>query len=310
MLFWPRQWSRIAKTEITKLPIFERLKKAKRLSALERRQLVLYEFIKARSILSGSVRKYVWGLDLSLTGTGFCAIDLETKEIYLDKYNTVATIPLIKRSAMIASWLGYRYMEMRPSCIIMEGAFIPFNKKNNFGMAHAVDLNKLNHLIEFALYGMGGALYRNVPARSIKKYAVGQPSASKEEIRQGLCKERGIDIEDNDMSDAFAMALMAFDVYRLLTSFDFFKYNVTDAKEMLEFEKDLRVYLGPKYRAEVFMSILGTSGLSSLIPEIDRVHIKRKHPIRLRYGTNSDNLLSQLQLTKTTQHGISSAGIK
>jgi Holliday junction resolvasome RuvABC endonuclease subunit len=312
-LFRPRYWTVLGSdSDLKVLPLFKRLASGttKNMNQFLVRQLVIYELKKARSLLSDLFldRCYVWGLDLSLTGTGFSAINVENKEIFIDKFSTSKEMPLMKRGAMIGSWLGYRYDSMRPAMIVLEGAFIPFGQK--FRMAHSIDLVKLNYLIEFMLYSMGGSLYRNITPRSIKKYVTGTSKASKMDIRKRLCTERGIDLQDEDMSDAFSMALIALDFYRVLKSFELDAYDITDKKSMLQFSKDMGIFLGAKHRSEVMLGLMSVGGLAQILPEIEVVKKIRCHPKAIYYDGNQGTFLSDLQKDNLSRDALSISNIK
>jgi len=259
------------------------------------RRKLYYELIRARSVLNElySGCHFVWGLDLSLTGTGFAAIDVEAGDMIVDKCSTAKGLALHDRNILIADWLQNRYQILKPKIIIMEAAFIPFGK--NMRITHAIRLNKLNHVIECLLYCMGGAIYRNVMPRSIKKYTIGDPSADKRKIQEYLTEKYGMTIDDNDMSDALSMALMGYDLFKLLTEFQFQDFDINSKKSMLSFFHALGDFFDNKKRAEVWFGLLTTGdSLVTICPEIKKTVVVRRHPVALTYSARSKKRIIKL----------------
>ena len=262
------------------------------LNAFNQRRLVYYRLIKAKTIYYRcTVSKWVWGIDPSLTGTGFAALNTRTNTVFLDRLSTSRTLPLLDRTDLIVRWLSAKYRLFKPALIIMEKAFVPFSGTNGRAtvrISHAVDLNKLNHAIEYGLYLMGGALYRNTAARPVKKYISGNTNASKAEVQEAIVNHHGAQINNEDMNDAFSMGVLASGLLRLILSFNLKKFDYNDSKSMLAFQKALVASFNQKYEGEVIFNMLAApdpdNNLCRMVPPTKCVVINRKHTLAEVHG--------------------------
>lgn len=254
------------------------------LKTYETRRRFIYEVTKCKAIYQNQLqdRHYAWGIDLSLTSTGLSIIDLNDRSIMSTQYSTNSGLPLFERATFISEWLdGYRKI-YPPLIIIMEGVF--FNIKAKFGMSHAMSLNKLNFSIEQNLYKSGGALYKNVMPRTIKKYITGRPDAQKELVQQSISEFYDVWLENNDMSDSLCMALLGTDIMKVINEFDVMKYNINDEKSLLSMYRDLKKEIGLNHRAEIVMHMFGAgTSISRFLKDSKYIHVLRKCPMTIYF---------------------------
>jgi Holliday junction resolvasome RuvABC endonuclease subunit len=249
------------------------------------RRKVYYELRRGRALLRSlfAERRYVWGLDSSLTGTGLTVIDLKDESAMMDRFTTHNMASLVDRSCSLIDWLGSKYELYTPVIILMESTFFSMNT------AESLILTKLNHALEVGLYSMGGALYKGVSPMSLKKYIAGTGPAKKTAV-QGVLSERiGFTIANNDLADSFGLAIMASDLYRLMLKFPIERYDVNNKNSMKNMLDDIGDFFNDKRKADVIFAMLaGNTGnmfsMTSMLPRIKMASIERETPIFIRYN--------------------------
>jgi len=157
--------------------------------------------------------------------------------------------------------------------------------------AESLILTKLNHAIEVGLYSMGGALYKGVAPQSLKKYIVGVGPARKVALQAVLENQMGFPIHSNDLADGLGLAIMAGDLYRIITKFPIESYDINSKNRLKDMLDDLSEFLGDEKKADVIFSLIGgNSGnmfsITSLLPDIKVAAIEREIPIFVRFDPN------------------------
>jgi len=235
-------------------------------------------------------RRYVWGLDSSLTGTGLAIIDLYTGEIMLDRFTTHGMASLVDRSCLLIDWLGAKYVAYKPVIILMESTF--FGQRT----AEALVLTKLNHAIEVGLYSMGGALYKGVAPPALKKYIVNYGRGRKAALQAVLEEQMGVPIRNNDLADGLGLAIMARDLRNIILNFPISQYDINDKTRLRDMLNALGDFLGEGNKADVLFSMLsGNSGnmfsITSMLPEIKVACVEREVPVFVRFNPNDEKKL-------------------
>jgi len=142
----------------------------------------------------------ILGLDLSLTETGLVA--LEDKEIVMkhliktkpDQFET--EIERILYIINEITSLPIPYLDL----VVIEGASL-----GSFKTRSLFTLGKLHGLIEMFLKE-NEIKYIIVPPRSLKKFITGKGNAKKELMLLKVYKKYGIEFDNNNLCDAFALA--------------------------------------------------------------------------------------------------------
>lgn len=147
------------------------------------------------------------GLDMSLTGTGFCMlgegkITVETiKTTPKTAENDLARLIYITDEIM-------RRIPTNTSMICIEDFFTP---QNAMQMGSAIKLAMLGASIRLALYKAAMPFYVVAPSQ-IKKYIVGSGAAQKSLVIREVFKKYGLDVKDDNQADACVLAHIANDV--------------------------------------------------------------------------------------------------
>jgi len=144
------------------------------------------------------------GLDLSMTGTGYCI-----KRGMVLTVGTIKTKP--KDFANDLDRLKHireQVMAQIPAdvdMICVEDFFTPANRAQT---GAAIKLAMLGTLIRVAMYDAGYPFYIPVPSQ-IKKFVTGKGTAQKSIVIREVYKRWGIDAKDDNQADACGMAHLA-----------------------------------------------------------------------------------------------------
>lgn len=281
-------------------------------SIFTKRRRVYYDMIKSIYVYNKYLkeREWIWGIDPSYRGTGIAMINLRTNDIILDKIVTNEKSSLIKRTDDVINKFKTRYKQFTPAIIIMESTF--FDKTKPISLV----LSKLNHALEMGIYYImkeyGGALYKGVAPPSIKKFIIGGSNkkrdkkfSSKDFVRDGINKIYKHNIEDNDMADALAMALLGQKILELLIGFNLSKFDFNEENDMLRMYKGMVNFVDKKnkHRGESIFSVLanvnnGMASLTDMMPELDVLTIKRVKSRAIMIHTSCSNISDSLDKRK------------
>lgn len=162
-------------------------------------------------------RVFYFGVDTSIHGTGLALIGCEDKELTSVRLGTVRTDDLAQ--------LGDKYLRIQTAVTALLKQAEEQESDDGVVEVHAA--------IEGGAYGASGSIFELggawgcalasmalmgvhptvVPPASLKMYACGNGSASKEDVKKAICAGYGIDeskFEDDNQSDAAALALYAY----------------------------------------------------------------------------------------------------
>lgn len=139
------------------------------------------------------------GLDLSLTSTGYAALDTTTTAQTVGRLRTSARGPARLREIRDAVTTLLRIHD--PELVAVEG--YAFGRPN--GMAA---LGELGGVIRLTLHEHGQA-YIDVPPAVVKKYATGRGNTGKEDVLAAAIRRLDYDGSSNDEADALWLAHIA-----------------------------------------------------------------------------------------------------
>lgn len=149
----------------------------------------------------------VVGLDMSLTGTGFCL--MSGGKITVE---TIKTTPKTSENDLARLiYITDEVMKRIPAdtkMICIEDFFTP---QNAMQMGSAIKLAMLGASIRLALYKAGLPFYVVAPSQ-IKKYVVGSGAAQKSLVIREVFKKYNLDVKDDNQADACVLAHIANDV--------------------------------------------------------------------------------------------------
>ena len=149
----------------------------------------------------------VVGLDMSLTGTGFCLI--RDGKISVE---TIKTTPKTCENDLARLiYIVDEVMKRIPADVAMIGIEDFFTPQNAMQMGSAIKLAMLGALIRVALYKAGLPFYVVAPSQ-IKKYVIGSGAAQKSLVIREVFKKYGLDVKDDNQADACVLAHIANDV--------------------------------------------------------------------------------------------------
>lgn len=168
------------------------------------------------------------GLDMSLTGSGFCR--KENGEII---FETIKTTPKTAANDLAR----YRYITneamrripMNTKLICIEDVFTATAK---FQIGASVVLHQLAAVVRMALYEKGLPFYI-VAAMSLKKHILGKGSGQKSLVIREVYKKYGIDTTDDNQADAIVLAHLAEHLYSAMNGIP---YKATKAQDEVVFK--------------------------------------------------------------------------
>jgi crossover junction endodeoxyribonuclease RuvC len=153
------------------------------------------------------------GIDQSLTGFAFCAIDVDD----LSKHMTwVYKSPYqgVERLVDIRQWLvdHLGYIEEQGHSIVdvaMEGTVLASHA--------ALVLGELSATVRLALFDYCNdcptQLPLKVPPMTLKKFASGKGNSKKQEMMLQIYKRWGVELTDDNAADAYSLARLAAGIY-------------------------------------------------------------------------------------------------
>jgi crossover junction endodeoxyribonuclease RuvC len=146
----------------------------------------------------------VVGLDMSLTGTGFCVKRGSTINVETIKTDTKTCSDDLARLKYIVAEVMKR-IPKDTKMICIEDFFTPANA---FQIGSAIKLAMLGSAIRIALYDSKLPFYIVAPSQ-VKKYVTGSGASQKSIIVREVFKRYGIEVKDDNQADACSMAHLA-----------------------------------------------------------------------------------------------------
>ena len=144
------------------------------------------------------------GLDMSLTGTGFC-LKAGTK---LDAC-TISTTPRTAENDIARlRWIANEMMKRIPtnvSLICMEDVFMPHSPMQ---MGSACKLFMLAAVMRMTLYEKGLPFFIVAPTQ-IKKWVTGSGAGQKSTIMMNVFKKYGVECKDDNQADSLVLSVIA-----------------------------------------------------------------------------------------------------
>jgi len=145
------------------------------------------------------------GIDLSLVETGIvCLENGEITQRLLIK-SKPSDEKEIERIQKIARQVTESILSYKPDLIVVEG--LSYGSKNTTSLCQ---LAKLNFSVEIFCYQMGHP-YLMVPPTTLKKFITGKGNAKKELMLLRIYKRYGIEFENNNLADAYALCRLGED---------------------------------------------------------------------------------------------------
>lgn len=143
------------------------------------------------------------GIDQSLTGFALSFVNTDNPSehdtwVYKSPYNGV------QRLADIRSWMLLKIREKHPTPVVdvaMEGTVLASHS--------ALVLGELAALVKLSFWDAGKVRPLQVPPMTLKKYASGKGTSKKQEMLLQIFKRWGIEFNDDNAADAYALARLA-----------------------------------------------------------------------------------------------------
>jgi len=151
-----------------------------------------------------SDERTVVGLDMSLTGTGFCLKRGTSITVETIKTDTKTCPDDLARLKYIVGEV-IRRIPQGTSMICIEDFFTPANA---FQIGSAIKLAMLGAAIRLALYDAKLPFYIVAPSQ-IKKFVTGSGAAQKSIIVREVFKRYGLEVKDDNQADACTLAHIA-----------------------------------------------------------------------------------------------------
>lgn len=151
------------------------------------------------------------GLDLSLTGTGFCLLSGSEMTVETIKTTPKTAVNDLARLVYIRDYIMKR-IPQDIDLICVEDFFTPMNGAQ---MGSAISLAMLGTAVRMALYEEGLPFFVVAPG-TLKKHILGKGVGQKDLIVREVYKKYGLDAADNNQADACVLAHIAEDLYRTI----------------------------------------------------------------------------------------------
>ena len=151
------------------------------------------------------IRNYI-GVDISLTGTGVCKLEANGRLVTSKCITT-------KAHKSFTQWFDRVDDITKQVMLYVDEGSIVFVEGYAFGATGQVfNIAELSGYIKYQLYRGNCTAVIQVPPTSLKKFITGKGNAKKELILKEVYKTYGVDFEDNNEADAYALARMAYEV--------------------------------------------------------------------------------------------------
>jgi Holliday junction resolvasome RuvABC endonuclease subunit len=158
------------------------------------------------------------GIDQSLTGLAMIAINVSKVECY-ETWVYKSPYRGIQRLADIQDWLFDKFETLKADGneiveIAMEGTVLASQSALVLGeLAAAVKLFMYEHFFDIMNYNPAPPQHLRtplqIPPMTLKKYAAGKGNAKKQEMLMQIYKRWGIEFNDDNAADSYALARLA-----------------------------------------------------------------------------------------------------
>lgn len=158
------------------------------------------------------------GIDQSLTGFAMTAINVSKVECY-ETWVYKSPYRGIQRLADIQDWLFDKFETLKADGneiveIAMEGTVLASQSALVLGeLAAAVKLFMYEHFFDIMNYNPAPPQHLRtplqIPPMTLKKYAAGKGNAKKQEMLMQIYKRWGIEFNDDNAADSYALARLA-----------------------------------------------------------------------------------------------------
>lgn len=141
----------------------------------------------------------ILGLDLSLSSTGFCTVDMPSGETSYGVIKTALSEDIYGRYAYILSAVT-KLLFVNSVVLIEDYSFGSFQNSSS-----VTKLAELGGIIKHSLYNKGTEMYL-IPPTKVKKFLCGNGKAKKEDMKLAAYKRFGIEPKTSDEVDAYTLA--------------------------------------------------------------------------------------------------------
>jgi Holliday junction resolvasome RuvABC endonuclease subunit len=144
------------------------------------------------------------GIDQSLTGFALSAVSVATPtehytEVYKSPYKGVQRLADIQNWLNL-KWTAFAYNGWEIKDVAMEGTVLASQS--------ALVLGELSATVKLMLW-QKDILPLQIPPMTLKKYATGKGTAKKQEMLLQMYKRWGVEFNDDNAADAYALARLA-----------------------------------------------------------------------------------------------------
>ena len=147
------------------------------------------------------------GIDPSLTGTAVVVLNEEAKILRQELISTKAKDMIEKRMSIILDKVK-KEITSKDDIVYIEG--LSFGSS---GQA-TLDLSGLHYLITVMLH-VDNIIFKNIPPGTLKKYVTGNGRAKKNLMLLKVYQKFGQEFTDDNICDAFCLARMSYEDYKM-----------------------------------------------------------------------------------------------
>lgn len=145
---------------------------------------------------------YYVGLDISITGTGVVVLDKQLQRVVAECIKTKPQDDWYGRVNNIVSRI-FEYIPDPVFCMVFVEDYAFAAKGQVFNIA------ELSGIIKYRMW-VDGYRFLRIPPTSLKKFTTATGTAPKELMMKEVYKRYGVDFNDNNVADAYALARMGY----------------------------------------------------------------------------------------------------
>ena len=145
---------------------------------------------------------YYVGLDISITGTGVVVLDKQLQRVVAECIKTKPQDDWYGRVNNIVSRV-FEYIPDPVFCMVFVEDYAFAAKGQVFNIA------ELSGIIKYRMW-VDGYRFLRIPPTSLKKFTTATGTAPKELMMKEVYKRYGVDFNDNNVADAYALARMGY----------------------------------------------------------------------------------------------------
>lgn len=208
-------------------------------------------------------RAYVAGVDPSLSGTAVSFVKGEKYKYFSAPKETKNTkFSQTHRISIIRKFLRKRFKKHPCQLVVIEG-YSYGSVQNRELLGEVGGMIRLSVFWDRPQYV--GLVFAATPGQ-LKKYILGTSkvkgtSATKDKIMMGVYKELGIEVDNNNESDAIVLSMIAKDLVKFAEMYSKVIPKSIDDKELMHFiNNGWKEYGFKKYRWEVLTSLITSKG--------------------------------------------------